>query len=88
MLVRFAESFTRDLRHVREPATLRRVREAIERLEGAEALAQVPHVKKLTGKGPYFRLRVGDYRIGMRVEGEVVTFMRILHRREIYRFFP
>jgi mRNA interferase RelE/StbE len=88
VLVRFAESFTKDLRHLREPATIRRVRETIEHLEGAEALTQVPHVKKLSGKGPYFRLRVGDYRIGMRVEGQAVTLMRLLHRREIYRFFP
>jgi mRNA interferase RelE/StbE len=88
VLVRFAESFAKDLRRVREPATLQRIREVIERLEEAEALTQLSQVKKLSGKGPYFRIRVGDYRIGMRVEGEAVILVRLLHRREIYRFFP
>jgi hypothetical protein len=26
--------------------------------------------------------------IGLAVEGEVVEFVRCLHRREIYRYFP
>lgn len=34
------------------------------------------------------RLRIGDYRLGMIVEGEVVEIVRFLHRRDIYRYFP
>jgi len=46
-------------------------------------------LKKLTeGRGEYYRLRVGGYRVGLEVEGEAVVFVRYLHRREIYRYFP
>jgi mRNA interferase RelE/StbE len=31
---------------------------------------------------------VGDYRIGISVEGDEVEFVRCLHRRDIYRYFP
>jgi mRNA interferase RelE/StbE len=45
-------------------------------------------VKKLAGWNGYFRIRVGDYRIGFKVEGSAVIFMHVLHRKEIYRHFP
>jgi mRNA interferase RelE/StbE len=33
-------------------------------------------------------IRVGDYRIGVVLEDGVVTFVRVLHRRDVYRYFP
>ncbi|MGH2412635.1 MAG: type II toxin-antitoxin system RelE family toxin, partial [Microcystaceae cyanobacterium] len=35
-----------------------------------------------------YRIRLGDYRIGLFIEGKTVTFARVLHRKEIYRYFP
>jgi mRNA interferase RelE/StbE len=88
VLTRFKESFAKDLRRLREQTLRRRIREAIEVVEDAGSLAEVPQIKKLSGAGSYYRLRVGEYRIGLIIEGETVTFVRVLHRREIYRYFP
>ncbi|HAO10876.1 MAG TPA: plasmid stabilization protein, partial [Planktothrix sp. UBA8407] len=44
--------------------------------------------KKLKGDDNAYRLRVGDYRIGFYFDGETVTFARVLHRKDIYRYFP
>lgn len=46
------------------------------------------NLKKLKGGGNYYRIRVGEYRIGIIVEGDAITFVRCLHRKEIYRYFP
>lgn len=48
----------------------------------------IPNLKKLSGRGPYYRLRVGGHRIGIRIDGDTVTFVRVLPRRDIYRYFP
>ncbi len=40
-----------------------------------------------TGKN-YFRIRIGDYRVGIKITGNEILFVRILHRKEIYKFFP
>ncbi len=88
MLTRFKQSFAKDLRRIGEQSALRRIRDAIEQVEQAASLAEVPQLKKLSGGGPYYRLRIGDYRVGLVVEGDVVTLVRVLHRRDIYRFFP
>jgi mRNA interferase RelE/StbE len=84
----FLASFARDLKKVRDVAVRDKVRSTILRVEEAPDLGAISGLKKLSGTGPYFRIRVGEYRIGLRVEGDVVTFVRVLPRRDIYRYFP
>jgi mRNA interferase RelE/StbE len=86
--VRFKESFVRDLWNIKDKGLLTQVRELIEPVEQAPHLGQVANLKKLRGGGNYYRIRVGDYRIGLIVEGDAITFVRFLHRKDIYRYFP
>jgi mRNA interferase RelE/StbE len=65
-----------------------RVEEIIDQIEKSRTLENVPNVKKLQGYDLYYRIRVGDYRVGLRVEGTLVTFVRFLHRKDMYRYFP
>lgn len=88
MKVSFLNSFARDLRKVREEAVREQIRSAIFSVEESADLRSVPGVKKLAGSGPYFRIRSGEYRIGLRLEGDTVVFVRVLPRRDIYRYFP
>jgi mRNA interferase RelE/StbE len=44
--------------------------------------------EKLKGYAGYYRVRFGDYRVGVKYEGDVLVFERALHRKEIYRYFP
>jgi mRNA interferase RelE/StbE len=88
--VTFRTSFTRDLRRIRDAGVREQVRSAILAVEQAQQLGTVSNLKKLRGAGgaPYFRIRVGDYRIGLSVDEDAVTFVRVLPREEIYRYFP
>lgn len=88
MKTQFKESFSRDLRKIREKELLNRAKAAIETIEGARNLSDVPNLERLKGWTKYYRLRVGDYRAGLVVEGDLVTFVRFLHRKDIYRYFP
>jgi mRNA interferase RelE/StbE len=88
LIIHFRESFLRDLERIRERNLLDRFQRAVESIEQASGLESVPQLKRLRGERGFYRLRVGDYRIGLSVEGEEVTLVRILHRREIYRYFP
>jgi mRNA interferase RelE/StbE len=78
----------RDLKKIQDEALRRRVKEAIEKVEAAETLRNLPNLTKLSGTSGFYRIRVGDYRIGIAVEGDEVEFVRCLHRRDIYRYFP
>lgn len=50
----------------------------------------VPGVGKLKGYQDYYKVRFGDYRVGLRLhkKAKVVEFCRVLHRRDLYRYFP
>jgi mRNA interferase RelE/StbE len=84
----FRASFARDLRKIRNADVLTRIRAAILSVEEAVDIRSIPNLKKLTGGGPYFRLRMGDYRIGLRIEADIAMFIRVLPRSDIYRYFP
>ncbi len=88
MNVLFRESFAKDLRALKDKTLLGRIRALVENVEKAGTLAEVAGVKKLRGGEAYYRIRVGDYRIGLTLEQDVVVFVRVLHRREVYRYFP
>jgi len=88
MKVEFKASFARDLKRIKDKELLRQAREIIEGTESAQSLSEIPNLKKLSVEGRYFRVRVGDHRMGLVIDGGTVTFVRILHRREIYRYFP
>lgn len=47
-------------------------------------------VKKLTGYHEYYKIRVGNYRIGLRLifDENIIEFQRVSHRRDVYRKFP
>jgi mRNA interferase RelE/StbE len=85
--VAFEESFLKDLRGVKDKPLLRRVQELIETVEQVRSQDTLTGLKKLKGGGNYYRLRIGDYRVGITIENQIVTFVRLLNRKEIYRFF-
>ena len=84
----FRDSFAKDLKGFKEKGLLGRVREIIEAVEKANSLAELPNLKKLKGGGNYFRVRVGDYRIGVALVNDTVVFVRFLNRKDIYKYFP
>ncbi|GET40424.1 type II toxin-antitoxin system RelE family toxin [Microseira wollei] len=88
MNVEFRKSFEKDLNNLRDQSLLQRIQVVIEEVEAAENLGDVSNLKKLKADGSYYRIRVGDYRIGMAVNENIVIFVRVLHRKEVYRYFP
>jgi len=86
--VEFRESFAKDLRGVKDKSLLKRAKEVIEAVEKADSLADISNLKKLKGGVNYFRMRVGDYRIGVTLENDTITFVRFLNRKDIYKYFP
>jgi mRNA interferase RelE/StbE len=84
----FRESFARDLAAVTNPQLLRRIREAITAVERAKTFHEIPQLKRLETRGKYYRIRIGDYRLGLVFEDGAFTLVRCLNRKELYRFFP
>ena len=88
MKVVYKKRFLKELAKI--PSEQRR---KIEHFVFAEApnltsLSQSRSVKKLKGFQTYYRVRFGDYRVGLNFEDNTLTFERVAHRKDIYRVFP
>lgn len=59
-----------------------------EEVENYKSFAQIPNFNKLKGYRNYYKIRFGDYRAGLRFENNTLYFERILHRKDIYKFYP
>ena len=88
MRVSFEASFARDLKGIKDKTLLKRVEQVIAEVKAATALSEVKHLSKMRGYATLYRLRLGDYRIGIEVVENEIIFVRILHRKDIYRYFP
>lgn len=88
MKVLFEKSFGRDLKKIKDKRLLKQVQETIEQVETAVSLNDVFNVKKMQGFDTYYRIRVGEYRIGIEISEETVIFVCVLNRKDIYRYFP
>jgi len=51
-------------------------------------IVHIKNTKKIRGYKTYFRLKVGNYRIGFEYDNNVIVFFRVLHRKDIYKYFP
>lgn len=88
MKVEFLKSFSKDLDNIKTAAVKQSLIRLIQRLEDVDALQEIPNTKKLKGHRNAFRIRVGDYRLGLFYEHPRITLARFLHRKEIYKLFP
>lgn len=60
----------------------------IEAAAAADTMQGFNNLKKLSGYTDKYRIRVGNYRIGLVIEEQTVIFAAFDHRSDIYKYFP
>jgi mRNA-degrading endonuclease RelE of RelBE toxin-antitoxin system len=65
MNLSFRKSFQRDLKAIKDQSLLERIAAAIGSVEHAATLQEVAGLKKIEGSDDCYRIRVGDYRLGL-----------------------
>jgi len=89
MIVEFDKSFSKSLDKIKDSTILQRTEKTILKLEKAYSLKDVKNLKKLSGFKNYYRIRVGDYRIGIeQIDNKTLRLIIIAHRKDIYKKFP
>ena len=88
MEIKIDKSFQKDTRRIKDNSVLQRIDNTIANVQRANNLTEIKNLKKIKGTTSMYRIRVGDYRIGVIVSNSTVEFIRCLHRRDIYKYFP
>ena len=85
----YGKRFSKDLDTIQHEAKVKKaLLELIERIRAADSLGDLKDVRKIEGYQGYFRIKVGDYRLGIKAEKNRIELIRFLHRKDIYRRFP
>jgi mRNA interferase RelE/StbE len=77
MKVDFDQNFYKRLAKINEKPVLEKVKKAILQVEAADGIAQIPNIKKMEGFKTYYRIRIGDYRIGLELRQRVFGSLRL-----------
>ena len=87
MNIEIRSSFTKDADKLPAPFS-HKLAVIISEMKKANQPSQLDNCKKLTGFKTAFRIKMGQYRIGFYCQNKTIELVRILHRKEIYRYFP
>lgn len=88
MEIYLSRTFEKEVRSLSEPIKIRIIT-VIDRVIEAETLNDVPNLKAMEGSHNYFRIRLGDYRIGIfRRADNVIEFQKVGTRGSFYNRFP
>ncbi|GGH45550.1 toxin RelE [Dyadobacter endophyticus] len=87
MKYEYTNAFIKDVKKT-SPEIQSQIKNLIEEINAVDRLGDLPNVKKMKGFSNAFRIRLGEYRVGVFWENDKLVLARMLHRREVYRYFP
>ena len=90
MKIRIDRSFDKDVDRIKDAKVIKKLHALISKIAAADDIQDLP-VKKIEGYTSFYRIRLGDYRLGFEARSDKdkeIVLIRILHRKDIYRYFP
>jgi len=86
--VEYRKRFLKELADVPETQRHEIERFVFGELPRFRSILESRKIERLRGYPGFFKIRFGDYRVGLRLENDTVVLERVLHRKDIYRYFP
>ena len=67
MKIRIERSFDKDVDRIHHKNVLKKLQALLEVVEHAESIQEIQQIKKIEGHDSFYRIKVGDYRVGMEI---------------------
>ena len=87
MRIEFTHKFQKQIEACKDQRIRSKVLNIIDAVIASNSLSGFPNLKKLTGYKNRYRIRLGDYRIGIAIDDKTVIFAAFDHRSDIYKYF-
>jgi mRNA interferase RelE/StbE len=89
MNISFDKSFYKSLDKLHDKSIAKSLEEILISLQKAKSLSDVRNIKKLRGFKNFYRIRIGDYRLGFELEkAQSIRMIVLAHRKDVYKKFP
>ena len=84
----FKKRFLKELARVPQKIRIQIEEFVFEKAPKLESIEESKKVEKMKGYSPFYKIRFGDYRVGLKYKEKIIIFERVLHRKDIYKYFP
>ena len=88
MKIIFLSTFLKDIKKIKDPKTARKIEKLISNLKQVASLEDVSNVKKMKGYSVAYRIKSGNYIMGIYKVLEHIELARFLKREDIYKVLP
>jgi mRNA interferase RelE/StbE len=88
MEVEFTKIFSKQIDTLHDETMKVRLAQVVQNVISANTLQDIVNLKKLKGHRTAYRIRMGDYRVGLFFEDGLIIFAYLAHRKDIYNRFP
>jgi mRNA interferase RelE/StbE len=88
MKIIFLSTFLKDIKKIKDPKAARMIEKLISNLKQAASLEDVSNVKKMKGYSVAYKIKSGNYRMGIYKDLEHIELARFLKIEDIYKVFP
>ncbi|MEI6333930.1 MAG: type II toxin-antitoxin system RelE/ParE family toxin [Methylococcaceae bacterium] len=88
MEVSYSKKFLKQLADVPGKTRVKIENFALNELISVFSVSSLGKVEKMQGYDGFYKVRFGNYRVGLVIQNETITVKTVMHRREIYKFFP
>ena len=88
MQIEITHKFQKQVEDCNDRRQRSKILKLIELVSASDNMNGYPNLKKLTGHKNCYRIRIGDYRIGIVIDNNIVIFAAFDSRSDIYKHFP
>jgi mRNA interferase RelE/StbE len=84
----YNKKFLKDLSQITAPEKKRIEFFCLDEILNFKSIQSVGNIEKIQGHKNYYKIRFGNFRVGIYFQNDTISFERVLDRKEIYRYFP
>jgi len=86
--VYYQKRFLKDLARIPSKTRNQIEKFVFEEAPSFDSISDYHKIESMRGYPTYYKIRFGLYRVGLQKDNDSLIFIRALHRKEIYRYFP
>ncbi len=89
MEVTYSKTFLKELSKVSPAQTKEKIEKFVfEELPTLTSVENAGNIEQMTGFKNYYKVRFGDFRVSLLKKKNSLEVLRVLHRKDIYKYFP
>jgi mRNA interferase RelE/StbE len=88
MIVQIDKSFVKDTNKIHDKQLNQRIKDTIINVQEANTINSIKNIRKMEGHETFYRIRIGNYRMGIEIIDKKVIILCLKDRKDIYKYFP